>query len=141
MTGIGALFAITVNKTVLGLRQGQDALAVLNAILMRWVGDRKVSTAHIYAWQKARDSILRNDVKNILDRYENVVVMYFLISLYLTSDATRFIVFKHLCRKCFDAASNQVFLGLAPTGRLRRVGSSAGVVSLGQGCMLGNLIT
>ena len=33
-----------------------------------------------------------------------------------------------------------LFLGLAPTGQLRRVGSSAGVVSFGQGCMLGNLI-
>lgn len=63
---------------------------------LRWVGDKRISTSHIYAWQRARDSILRNDVTNILDRYENVVIMYSLVALYLTSDATYSIVFWNL---------------------------------------------
>ena len=79
----------------MGLKQAQDALSILNAVLMRWNGDRSVSIAHIHTWNRVRESILRNDVKNILDRYENVVVMYTCFALYFVTDATIQIVIRN----------------------------------------------
>ncbi|OLQ00027.1 hypothetical protein AK812_SmicGene17351 [Symbiodinium microadriaticum] len=72
-----------------------DAPSILNAVLMRWNGDRSVSIAHIHTWSRVRESILRNDVKNILDRYENVVVMYTGFALYFVTDATIQIVIRN----------------------------------------------
>ncbi|CAE7555231.1 unnamed protein product [Symbiodinium natans] len=65
---LGSLLSVTLRKTLLGLKQAQDALGILNAILMRWTNDRRVSLVHFHTWNLVRESILRNDVKNILDR-------------------------------------------------------------------------
>ncbi|CAE7934988.1 unnamed protein product [Symbiodinium necroappetens] len=92
---LGSLLATTLRKTLMGLKQAQDALSILNAILMRWNGDRSVSIAHIHTWTRVRESILRNDVKNILDRYENVVVMYTCFALYFVTDASIQIVIRN----------------------------------------------
>ena len=91
----GTLLMTTLRKTLMGLKQAQDAPSILNAVLMRWNGDRSVSIAHIHTWSRVRESILRNDVKNILDRYENVVVMYTGFALYFVTDATIQIVIRN----------------------------------------------
>ncbi|CAE7350566.1 unnamed protein product [Symbiodinium microadriaticum] len=92
---LGTLLMTTLRKTLMGLKQAQDAPSILNAVLMRWNGDRSVSIAHIHTWSRVRESILRNDVKNILDRYENVVVMYTGFALYFVTDATIQIVIRN----------------------------------------------
>ncbi|CAK9067171.1 unnamed protein product [Durusdinium trenchii] len=46
-----------------------------------------MTTCHLHVWKLARDSILHNDVKNILDRYENVVLAYLAVSFWLITDS------------------------------------------------------
>ncbi|CAE7298009.1 unnamed protein product [Symbiodinium pilosum] len=85
---LSSLLAITVAKTVAGLQQATHPMQILDAILSWWARADHMSTSHLHVWKLARDSILHNDVKNILDRYENVVLAYLVVSFWLLTDST-----------------------------------------------------
>ena len=84
---LGGLFASTVAKTVSGLQQAWHPMYILDGILAWWARTEQMTTCHLHVWKLARDSILHNDVKNILDRYENVVLAYLAISFWLITDS------------------------------------------------------
>lgn len=85
---LGSLLATILHKTLIGLKQAEDALGILDAILLRWVGDETISLAHIGIWSRTRESILRNDVRNIMHCHENTLIIPLMIALWLSTDAT-----------------------------------------------------
>lgn len=84
---LASLLAVTVHKTVLGLQQATHPMQILDAILAWWARADHMSTCHLHVWKLARDSLLHTDVKNILDRYENVVLAYLAVSFWLLTDS------------------------------------------------------
>ena len=84
---LSSLFAITLSKTVSGLKQAMHPMQILDTILAWWANTDQISTCHLHVWKLARDSILHTDVKNILDRYENVVLAYLAVSCWLVTDS------------------------------------------------------
>ncbi|CAE7283530.1 unnamed protein product [Symbiodinium microadriaticum] len=83
----GGLFGVTVFKTVEGLRLAQHPMKILDFILMRWIHKQQFSTAQLQAWSMARASVLHNDVRFLLDRFEQVVMSLLIVCLILTTDA------------------------------------------------------
>ncbi|CAE7459579.1 unnamed protein product [Symbiodinium microadriaticum] len=92
---IGSFFAITVKKTVLGLEQASHPMKIMNMLLLFWTQQGYVSTGHLHVWKLARDSLLFNDVKFILHRFENVVVAFLGITMWLVTDSTFQIVIRN----------------------------------------------
>ena len=92
-----AFLLTTVFKTVRGLEQAAHPMVFLDAILLWWSKSGQISTVHLHVWKLARDSLLHNDVKNILDRYEKVVLAYFGVSLFLVTDSA---IKANLCGWC-----------------------------------------
>ncbi|CAE7786536.1 unnamed protein product [Symbiodinium sp. CCMP2456] len=84
---LGSIFATTVAKTVSGLQQASHPMIILDGVLAWWARNDQMTTCHLQVWKLARDSILHSDVKNILDRYENVVLAYLAVSFWLITDA------------------------------------------------------
>ncbi|CAE7470104.1 unnamed protein product [Symbiodinium sp. CCMP2592] len=84
---LGGLFGITMFKTVEGLRQAQHPMQILQVILLRWCQSQKISTWQLQAWKMARASILHNDVRLILDRFENVVIFTLVVCMLFITDA------------------------------------------------------
>ncbi|CAE7903995.1 unnamed protein product [Symbiodinium microadriaticum] len=91
---LGGLFGITMFKTVEGLRQAQHPMQILQVILLRWSQSQKISTWQLQAWKMARASILHNDVRLILDRFENVVIFTLVVCMLFITDAViQYVVF------------------------------------------------
>ena len=84
---LGGLFGITMFKPVEGLRQAQQPMRILQVVLLRWCQSQKISTWQLQAWKMARASILHNDVRLILDRFENVVIFTLVVCMLFITDA------------------------------------------------------
>ena len=84
----GGMWAINVSKTLTGLQQATHPMHILDAILAWWARAGNTSTCHVHVWKLARDSILHSDVKNILARYEKVVLGYVGFAFWLMTDST-----------------------------------------------------
>ena len=93
---LGYMFAITLKKTVNGLQQAAHPMVILNSILLYWTKNRMITTCHLHLWQLVRESLLYNDVKFILDRFENVVLAYLGVAFWLISDSTFQIVVQNV---------------------------------------------
>ncbi|CAE7633348.1 unnamed protein product [Symbiodinium sp. CCMP2456] len=92
---IGSFFAITVKKTVMGVEQASHPMKIMNMLLLFWTQQGYVSTGHLHVWKLARDSLLFNDVKFILHRFENVVIAFLGITMWLVTDSTFQIVIRN----------------------------------------------
>ncbi|CAE7670802.1 unnamed protein product [Symbiodinium sp. CCMP2592] len=92
---LGYYFAETVRRTIRGLMQAAHPMVILNSILLHWAQLRSVNTSQLHVWKRVRDSILFNDVKFILDRFENIVIAYLGVAFWLISDSTYQIVLRN----------------------------------------------
>ncbi|CAE7791827.1 unnamed protein product [Symbiodinium sp. CCMP2456] len=92
---LGYYFAETVRKTIRGLMQAAHPMVILNSILLHWAQLRSLNTSQLHVWKRVRDSILFNDVKFILDRFENIVIAYLGVAFWFISDSTYQIVLRN----------------------------------------------
>ena len=91
---MGSLFGVTIMKTLQGLRMAQHPMKILDLILKRWIHQQRLSSWHLEAWKMARASLLHNDVRFILDRFEQVVMSLLFVCVLLISDAVvQYVVF------------------------------------------------